>query len=147
MVIFTTKKKKNQYFHLMVDIYIYNILYFRWLLCHKKDFLQDQFDPVHNNQTCIKIGTSSKFMHDCPIPMCASCAVACAPTQNAINTQCVLNKLTNEIPSWGRKNTHYIRMLCNFIAFWPILVHKNQTFQSVKISFVLLDMIIPTSAQ
>ena len=44
--------------------------------CVKKRFLQVHFDPFHNNQPCIKIGKSSKlFMHDCPIPMCASCAV------------------------------------------------------------------------
>ena len=47
-----------------------------WVVYGRQIF-QDNFDPSPTNQLCIKIGKSSKlFMHDCPVPMCASCAVA-----------------------------------------------------------------------
>ena len=59
-------------------LYIYTASKFGILydFCVIKKMFTQYFDPSHNNQHCIKIVKSSKsFMHDFPIPMCASCAV------------------------------------------------------------------------
>ena len=45
--------------------------------CEITNIFTRSFDPFPNNQPFIKIGKSSKlFMHNCPISMCASCAIA-----------------------------------------------------------------------
>ena len=128
------KQMKTMYYS---HSYIYTASKFDILddFCVIKRFLQDHFDPVHDNQPCFKIRKSSKlFMHDCRIPMCASCvhcercafwkmhrAQLCsahAQTQNAVNNH---NKHGTSLPVEGE--TEYSNMWhlnCSKIIFSQI---------------------------
>ena len=56
-------------------IYCINVWYFRWLLCHKKYYLQDHLILSRIINPSLKSeNPACLFMPDCPIPMCASCA-------------------------------------------------------------------------